>query len=295
MKTTLNKLAAFLFLMCLGLLATAQNSNGQIKGIVLNDQHESMPGAIVQVLQGGVIMKQTTTDIDGKYTVKPLQPGLYEVLVSFTAYKLSRYSNVQVEAEQTSYVDVELEVNVLGDVVIEAKTDWKKPMVNPTYITMHKLDHQQISQMAVGKGDVKGMIANISSDIYVSDDGLLYSRGSRPGNSKTFVDGDLMPFDTDVSGMAIQNLTVITGGIPAQFGDVTGAVIIVTTRDYFSGIAEQKQRNNKRIENLKQKQADAEYEALKKKREEEIQKEKEEEELQKAKQKQTDTKQQGQN
>jgi hypothetical protein len=288
MKTTLNKLAGFLFLMCLGLLANAQNSNGQIKGIVLDDEHEPAIGAIVKALQGGVIIKQAATDADGKYSIKPLQPGSYEVLVTYTGYKTARYAKVDVDPEETAYVDVDMEINTLEGVEVFAQKAWEKPVVDKTYITMHKLDHDQLSKMAVTKGDVKGMIANISSDIFVTDDGLLYSRGSRPGNSKTFVDGDMMPFDTEVSGMSIQNLTVITGGIPAQFGDVTGAVVIVTTRDYFSGIAEQNIRNSKHVEKVKQQKADEEYEKLKKQREEEIKKEKEAEEAEKAKQKQTD-------
>jgi hypothetical protein len=275
MKTTINKIAGILFFMSFGLFGFSQNSNGQIKGVVLDDEHNPVMGAIVKVLQGGMIMKQEATDMDGKYSLKQLQAGNYEVLVTYTGYKTSRFPNVEVGQEETAYVDVDLEMNTLTGVEVVSTKEWEKPIVDVNYITMHKLNHEQLSQMAVTKGDVKGMIANISSDIFVTDDGLLYSRGARPGASKYFVDGDLMPFpDTDVSGMAIQNLSVITGGIPAQYGDVTGAVIVITTRDYFSGIAEQNIRNRKYQEKVKKQKEDAAYEVAKKKREEEIEKEK---------------------
>jgi len=181
---------------------------------------------------------------------------------------------VSVEMENASYVDSEMELNLIDGATIYAEKPWEKPMVDVSYITMHQLNYQELSTMAVSKGDVKGMIANISSDVIVTDNGQIFSRGSRAGSSKYYVDGDILPFDTEISGMAIQNLSVITGGIPAQYGDGTGAVIVVNTRDYFSGIAEKNIRNTEYQEKLAQQKKDAEFEAQKKKREAEIEAEK---------------------
>ncbi len=74
--------------------------------------------------------------------------------------------------------------------------------------------------------------------------------------------------------MAIQNLSVITGGVPAQYGDGTGAVIVINTRDYFSGIAEKNIRNSNFKSKMEQERKDQEFEVQKKKREAEIEAEK---------------------
>lgn len=275
MKTNIKKLTAILSLLMCSVFALAQNSTGDIKGIITDEEHNPAIGAHIKALQGGVVMKQAVADENGKYSLKPLQPGNYEVLISYTGYQTTRYAKVTVSGEESSYLDAELAVPVLGGVTIVAEKEWNKSVVDKSYITMHKIDYDQISKMAVTKGDVKGMISNISSDIFVSEGGQIYSRGSRVGSSKTYVDGELLPFeDSDVTGMAIQNLTVITGGIPAQFGDLTGAAIIITTRDYFSGIAEKNIRIGNRKERIAKEKKEVEFEAQKKKREAEIEEEK---------------------
>lgn len=274
MKNNLKQLLGALFFVCATSLLIGQNTTGEIKGLVTDDQHNPAIGAEIKALQGGVVIKNAIADIDGKYTLKPLQPGQYEVLVSYTGFKTNRYAKVTVEVEEASYLDAEMEVNLIEGVIVYANKPWEKSIVDVSYVTMHKLSLEQINHMAVSKGDVKGMIANISSDIIVTDNGQIFSRGSRAGSSKYYVDGDVLPFDTEISGMAIQNLSVITGGIPAQYGDGTGAVIVVNTRDYFSGIAEKNIRNSNYKSKVEQEKKDAEFEALKKKREAEIEAEK---------------------
>lgn len=274
MKNNFKQLLGALSFVFATSLLMAQNTTGEIKGLVTDDQHNPAIGAEIKALQGGVIIKNAVADIDGKYTLKPLQPGQYEVLVSYTGYKINRYAKVTVEVEEASYLDSEMEFNTLIGFDVYAEKPWEKSIVDISYVTMHKLSLEQINQMAVSKGDVKGMIANISSDIIVTDNGELFSRGSRAGSSKYYVDGDVLPFGTEVSGMAIQNLSVITGGIPAQYGDGTGAVIVINTRDYFSGIAEKNIRNSNLNAKLEQEKKDAEFEAQKKKREAEIEAEK---------------------
>lgn len=274
MKNKLKHILGVIAFFSLANFSIAQNVTGEIKGLVTDEQHNPVLGAEIKALQGGVVIKNAVTDIDGKYSIKPLQPGTYEVLVSYTGYKINRYAKVSVEMENASYVDSEMELNLIDGATIYAEKPWEKPMVDVSYITMHQLNYQELSTMAVSKGDVKGMIANISSDVIVTDNGQIFSRGSRAGSSKYYVDGDILPFDTEISGMAIQNLSVITGGIPAQYGDGTGAVIVVNTRDYFSGIAEKNIRNTEYQEKLAQQKKDAEFEAQKKKREAEIEAEK---------------------
>lgn len=274
MKNKLKQLLGTITFVGIISLGIAQNTTGEIKGLITDEQHNPATGAEIKALQGGVVIKNAVADIDGKYSIKPLQPGSYEVLVSYTGYKINRYAKVTVEVETSSYLDSEMELNMIEGAVIYANKPWEKPMVDVSYITMHQLNFEQLSAMPVSKGDVNAMIANISSDIIVTDNGEVFSRGSRAGSSKYYVDGDVLPFDTEVAGMAIQNMSVITGGIPAQYGDGTGAVIVINTRDYFSGIAEKNIRNTEYQDKLAQEKKNAEFEAQKKKREAEIEAEK---------------------
>jgi len=63
--------------------------------------------------------------------------------------------------------------------------------------------------------------------------------------------------------LAIENVTMFTGGVPAMYGDVLGGVVIVTSKSYFSGIREKNMRNHRIREQMAEKKArkDAEKEA----------------------------------
>ena len=76
-------------------------------------------------------------------------------------------------------------------------------------------------------------VAATTAGIYQSDEGeALNIRGSRSSSTDYYVDGikitgninDILPQD------AIDQMTVITGGLPAKFGDATGGIVSVTTR-----------------------------------------------------------------
>src|SRR5262249_10769402 len=58
----------------------AQNS-GSIQGTVIDQQGAVLPGVTVQALdqQQGVVIRQTTTDVNGLFNLQPLQPGIYTV------------------------------------------------------------------------------------------------------------------------------------------------------------------------------------------------------------------------
>jgi outer membrane receptor for ferrienterochelin and colicin len=60
----------------------------------------------------------------------------------------------------------------------------------------------------------------------------LYVRGSRSGATSYIVDGNKTMQVPNVPGLGIAEMEVLTGGIPAEYGDCTGGVVIITTKDY---------------------------------------------------------------
>jgi uncharacterized protein YfaS (alpha-2-macroglobulin family) len=58
----------------------------------------------------------------------------------------------------------------------------------------------------------------------------LYIRGARSEATHYYVDGVKVRGSTSIPKAAIAEVTVITGGIPANIGDVTGGVIQITTK-----------------------------------------------------------------
>ena len=260
-----------------GLTLQAQGSPGAIKGQVLTTAGEAVIGATIKITQGGVLIGGTSTDVDGKYAYKPLNAGNYELIASGMQIRMTKVTNIEVDPDKTSYVDIKASTNDLDEVPIEV--EYVKPIVDKTYVTMKSMNAEQFLHSAGDRRDIKAMIVTMSSDISQDDNGDLHVRGGRGDATAFIVDGVRSPNITGVSSLSVENLSVITGGIPAQYGDITSGVIVVTTKDYFSGIRAKHMRENayneERARIKREKNAQLEEERRKKEIEEEIRQEEE--------------------
>ncbi len=72
----------------------------EILGTVLDEKKEPVINASVRVMQGGILRAGTVTDYDGKYSAKPLDPGLYDVTVSYAGKKTQTITGVVVAPGQ---------------------------------------------------------------------------------------------------------------------------------------------------------------------------------------------------
>ena len=76
------------------LIANAQNNTQNIRGIVTDKFSQSLlVGVKIQITS---LQKATTTDALGKYTLKDISPGRYELIVSFAGYKSITIPNIAI-------------------------------------------------------------------------------------------------------------------------------------------------------------------------------------------------------
>lgn len=74
----------------------------EIAGTLLDEHKEPVICAIVMVFQQNVLKGGNLTDIDGKYSVKPLDSGHYDLMISYLGYDSIRIKNVEVRNGQKS-------------------------------------------------------------------------------------------------------------------------------------------------------------------------------------------------
>ncbi len=263
-------------IICLQVKALAQvGGTGEIRGLVKDENHQTVIGTVITVTSGGVVAGKTVTGEDGKYVVKPLTPGYYDVLVQQSGYRTLSIKNVLVESEDPSYVDVDLELNTLETYTVVAEQEWKKPPLDKSVYTMHTINAAELNQMAVTRGDIVGIIQNISTDVKVDEGtGQIHSRGARAGTSQYFIDGEKVVDKPEFAALGIQSVSMLTGGIPAQYGDLTGGAVIIAGRDYFTGIAEKRMRENAYRKKQEQEASGKKEAEEKEKRKQEIEAEK---------------------
>lgn len=276
MKTLkIQSLKALFCLMLASALASAQGY-GEIRGIVKDTAYIPIPFVTVKVLQGSQLVAGTQTDDQGRYSVKPLNPGLYELVVMESEHGTLQIRGINVRPNAATYVDPKMRLNLLGTVVVETKTvDYSKVGVNADMFTTVELSGKDLARTAgVSPGDIKGALELITTDVVTGNDGQVHFRGSRGDASGFFVDGHRTLNAVTIPGLAIENLAVFTGGVPACYGDITAGAVVITTKSYFSGIREKNMRINAERENREHERALKKASEEEEKRQKEIEDEK---------------------
>lgn len=199
----------------------AQSDAGKIKGKVTDETGAPVEFATVVILQNSIIKGGANTDENGEYSIAPVSPGSYEVRASFAgntivATGITVAANKTVPVNLTMQTDVEIENVVITETI---------PIDNTT--TGGSLSGSDIQQ--IGLRNVNTLAA-IVPGVYQADDGDgLSMRGGRTSGTVYFVDGVKVRGAIGLPQKSISNLTVITGGTPAEYGDVMGGIISVTT------------------------------------------------------------------
>ena len=255
-------------------------SSGEIRGKITDETGQPAIGAVVRVMIGNHELTGTATDEEGAYSIKPIEAGKYDLLILFTQYKPERVEGVLVRNEEATYVDAELKPYGLDSAVVVR--GYEKPMVDVSVVDIHTIGSEEMARMAVNRGDIKSALVNVSSDVYQDpNDGMLYVRGSRKEATQYLIDGEKLIGSMEVPATAIQSASIITGGVPAAYGDLTGGVVIITTKDYFSGMREKTIRERDRADRREKKEMEEKKMKAALKRNKEIEEEKQRDATQK--------------
>jgi hypothetical protein len=217
----------FYLVILLGVSASIKaQTGGIVSGKVYNeDSTEVQPFSIIRMEVAGDILS-TKSDVNGKYSFFAINPGKYNLSVE-TAFGKTIISGIHVQSDYITQANIYLNNGITGDVV---EVKWTAPKIDiNTRMTMSldEIAHNLNIQSPID------MISDKSSEITKTADDKLIIRGSRPGDVIYYVDGVKQSNMQSIPGAAIGGITVYTGGIPAQYGDTTGGVVVLETKGYF--------------------------------------------------------------
>ena len=206
-------------------LAMAQT--GSLKGVITDAMSgESIPFANLIAEKNGSQIAGTTTDFDGNFTIKPLEPGTYTIKATFVGYGTVEVTGVIVSANKITFQDLKLQQGVaIGEVKVIA---YKKPLLDQDNLSGETKTAEEI--VALPTRSIASVAAS-TAGIYQQDEGdAVNVRGSRSDATEYYVDGIKVRGSMGVPTSGIEQITVITGGVPAQYGDATGGIISITTK-----------------------------------------------------------------
>lgn len=223
----LRKLLAVIAMFGMTNYALAQSQSGTLKGTITeHESGETVPMANVVVELNGAVVAGAVADFDGKYTIKPIDPGRYTVKVSFIGFTTKEISDVLVSSNKITFINAALKTEsaVIGEVEL---VEYVVPLIDPDKTGTTKTK-EEIT--ALPTRNVESVAAQ-TAGVYQEDEGSgLNVRGSRDDATFFYIDGVKVRASNKLPQSSIEQMTVITGGLPASYGDAMGGVISITTR-----------------------------------------------------------------
>ena len=214
-----------------------QTRPGSIKGTVKDKRTgEVIPFATVIVKDKDVVIATGTTDFDGKYNINPVNAGVYNLTCNFIGYADFNLNGVTVYSGKPKVINFNMTVEstMIQEVTVTAQEELIETGKTSDIVSSEEIKNLPYRNLSQIVGTTAGVFQQDGS-------GSFNVRGSRSSTNVIFIDGVKVRGDVNLPRDAILQTEVITGGVPAQYGDVTGGVISTTTKGpapYYFGSSE---------------------------------------------------------
>src|SRR5271168_1412929 len=227
--------------------AAHAQSSGSISGIVVDQQGKTIAGAVVKAVDAaqGDVVREFTTGADGGFLLQPLQPGVYNILVSAAGMKEFERLGINLDSRQDLGIG-ELKM-VLGAATETVKVEDVTPLVD-TQSSEHSsvIDSKQVVETPLNGRDFQslmktlpGVTSNNGSDFQLqfNNTDQLHINGLRGSANNVFLDGaintDVGANDgqyTQLSIDAVGEFKVQSSTFNAEYGRNPGVLIAINTK-----------------------------------------------------------------
>ncbi|MCX6578295.1 MAG: carboxypeptidase regulatory-like domain-containing protein, partial [Candidatus Aminicenantes bacterium] len=228
-------MTAILFFAGLAFAQTTQTGN--VVGRVLSPEGEGLPGVSVTITSPAMIIPSlsTVTGERGGFRFMALAPGDYQVTFELSGMKTVIRKGLKVEVARTTSIDITMEMKSLEEnitVIGQSPTIDKQRTTRPA-----NLDKMFLQSIPAQRqlGTYVNMAPGVTND-------SAYG-GSTMDNSYLLDGVNLVDAATGTQSVnfgldIMEEISIVAGGLPAEYGSVRGAMINVVTKsggNKFSG------------------------------------------------------------
>jgi hypothetical protein len=238
-------LRAVLFAACCAAPAFAQQTTGNVRGVVSDPNGAAVPGARVTITSKQTNVSQAAqTNDSGEYQFNNLLTGDYGVEVSAADFKTTTLSDVRVQLNQTTDLPVQLQVGLQGETVEVSAAGAE--LVNTTDNTLARsFGERQVVELAItnvggafggGVNNLALLAPNVASTggVGVGTGGSV--GGQRPRNNNFMLDGvdnnrkDVTGPTVYISPENVSEFSLLQNQFSAEFGRSNGGQFITVTK-----------------------------------------------------------------
>jgi outer membrane receptor protein involved in Fe transport len=222
-------------LLALPLVLVAQTETGNLSGQVRDESGGAVPGtSITATSQERGFSRTTTSDPNGRFHFAAIPIGRYQVVAALSGFQTVTASNNLVETAKTT--DLNITMRLAGETA-EVEVSGEVPIVDKTNTSLEtRMRSKEFEKMPVGRS---------FQNMFLSAPGVNLPPGTNPnpnvhgalsGNNQWLFDGvDITDPTTGTFGgnlnfEAIQEITVYTSGVSAEYGRATGGIINIITK-----------------------------------------------------------------
>jgi outer membrane receptor protein involved in Fe transport len=243
MMRRLQYLALLAILLCLsgGVLLAQSSTSGSVSGSVTDDTGAAIPGVTVELsgpsMQG---TRATTTDASGSYRFINIPPGSgYKLSAALSGFQSVTKSGVRVSLGQEATINVALKASMAESIIVTAEA----PLVDVSQTTTGvNLTAKQFESLPTARSfqQLTAMAPGVSMDMADSRSNALENSptvGASSAPENNYIIDGLSTTDiqygtsgTNLTMNFVQEVQIMTGGYPAEYGRSTGGVFNVITK-----------------------------------------------------------------
>jgi len=224
---------------CLALLfasstVTYAQSSGTIRGTVLDPSGAVIAGATVEIENPVSHYTQSTkTDKLGNFTFTNVPFNPYHLTASASGFQTTA-QDVDIRSVITADVKITL---ALGTATTTVEVKAAEDLVENDPTTHTDIDRELFDKLPLESqsSSLSSLVTLSSPGVSADSNGLFHGLGDHASNSfsldsEPITDQQSKVFSNQIPSDAVQSMEVIEGAPPAEYGDKTSLVIVVTTR-----------------------------------------------------------------
>jgi len=212
----------FLLVFAFGISQTGQT--GKIQGKIIDEEGISLPGVAVTITSPSLITPEISriTSVDGIFRFPSLPPGLYQVTFALEGFTRIVRKGIIINAGRTTSLDITMNIaKIEEEIVVEAvsptvdrQTTTKTVTIDANFITAIPATRTFGTYFNMTPGVTGGAShgASVRDNVY-SIDGV--------NTADPVVGTEALFFSVDT----IEEMSVQSGGLSAEYGQVRGSVV----------------------------------------------------------------------